>query len=243
MTASIDLVNCTSVAIIPARGGSKRIKHKNIRLFDGIPLIAHSINTAKQSGCFDAVVVSTDNDEIAAVAEQFGALVPFRRPAALADDHTGTTPVVQHALQTLNTLGVSPQWCCCIYATAPLMSAAMLQQAKATLVADDNIDFVFSACEFSFPIQRALITDMHGGIKPFDPQSIGKRSQDLPKTYHDAGQFYWGKSAAFLDPTSRVFGPRARMQLLPEHLVADIDTEDDWHRAELLYRLLQRETA
>ncbi|KFZ36548.1 hypothetical protein HR45_15555 [Shewanella mangrovi] len=229
--------------MIPARGGSKRIKHKNIRLFDNIPLIAHSINTAMKSNCFDAIVVSTESDEIAAVAEQYGALVPFRRPKALADDFIGTTPIVQHALQALSELGANPTSCCCIYATAPLMSAEMLRQAKATLLADDTVDFVFSACEFSFPIQRALLTDSHGGVVPFDPESIGKRSQDLVKTYHDAGQFYWGMTNAFLAPQPAVFGPRSRMHLLPDYLVADIDTEADWRRAELLYRLLQQESA
>lgn len=242
MTVLKALENASSVAIIPARGGSKRIKNKNIRLFGNIPLIAHSINTALKSGCFDAVIVSTDSDEIAAVAEQYGALVPFRRPASLADDHTGTTTVVQHALQTLDNLGVQPQWCCCIYATAPLMSAEMLQQGKATLMSDPNIEFVFSACEFSFPIQRALLSTTDGGVEPFDRASIGKRSQDLPKTYHDAGQFYWGRTAAYLAPQPQVFGANARMQLLPDYRVADIDTEADWHRAEMLYRLLQQET-
>ncbi|MBV7316394.1 pseudaminic acid cytidylyltransferase [Shewanella sp. NIFS-20-20] len=229
------------VAIIPARGGSKRIPNKNIKDFCGKPMLAHAIDTAQRSGCFERVIVSTDCPEIAAIATHYGADVPFMRPASLADDYTGTTAVVCHALSFLEAQNVTVDLCCCLYATTPLLQAVTLQQGLAQLAADASIDFVFSACHFSFPIQRALIQTDCGGVAPFDSASIGKRSQDLTPTYHDAGQFYWGRPAAFLDPARSVFGASGRMLVLPAHRVQDIDTLEDWCRAELLYQLLQQD--
>ncbi|MDX3775246.1 pseudaminic acid cytidylyltransferase [Chromatiaceae bacterium AAb-1] len=229
------------VAIIPARGGSKRIPRKNIREFCGKPMLAYPIESAQQSGCFDRIVVSTEDPAIAKLAISYGAEVPFIRPAELADDYTGTTPIIRHALQQLIAQGDKPEYCCCIYATSPLLQPEALQQALQTLLQHPDIDFVFSAARFSFPIQRALLQSSSGGVIPFDPDSIRKRSQDLPATYHDAGQFYWGKTTAWLDPQAGVFSERSRMQILPDHLVQDIDTEDDWQRAELLYKVLQQD--
>lgn len=229
------------VAIIPARCGSKRIPLKNIRDFNGKPMIAYPIDAALASGCFDKVVVSTDSPEIAAIAQSFGAEVPFMRPAELADDFVGTTPVVRHALSMLAAKGDKIDICCCIYATTPLIQADILREAGDTLNNHPQLDYVFSACRFAFPIQRALVISDKGGVAPFDPTSIGKRSQDLTPTYHDAGQFYWGRASAFLDTSSQVFGPKAQMIVLPDYLVGDIDTIEDWERAEVLYQVLQKQ--
>lgn len=229
------------VAIIPARGGSKRIPLKNIRDFYGKPMIAYPIEAALASGCFDKVIVSTDSIDIAAIAQSFGAEVPFIRPAELADDFVGTTPVVRHSLNMLAAQGDKIDICCCIYATTPLIQADILREAGETLSNHPQLDYVFSASRFAFPIQRALVMSEQGGVAPFDSTSISKRSQDLTPTYHDAGQFYWGRAGAFLDTSSQVFGPKAQMIVLPDYLVADIDTIEDWERAEVLYQVLQKQ--
>ncbi|MBV2127865.1 pseudaminic acid cytidylyltransferase [Arsukibacterium indicum] len=227
------------VAIIPARGGSKRIPRKNIKLFCGQPMLAYPIQTALKSGCFDRIIVSTDDDEIAEIARQYGAEVPATRPAELADDHTGTSAVVRYELSQLLQQGAKISYCCCIYATTPLLSAVMLQQAWQQLSREPALNYVFSAARFSFPIQRALLQTA-SGVRPFDSSSIGKRSQDLAPTFHDAGQFYWGRTAAWLD-NKAIFADHSKMLILPDHLVQDIDTSEDWHRAELLFQLLQQE--
>lgn len=229
------------VAIIPARGGSKRIAHKNIRHFNGKPMISYPITAAIRSGCFDKIIVSTDSMEIASIAKSYGAEIPFMRPSELADDFVGTTPVVRHALNELASLGDVVEICCCIYATTPLLQYSFLREAGELLESSPNLDYVFSACRFSFPIQRALILDADGGILPFDNKSIGQRSQDLVETYHDAGQFYWGRASAFLNEETHVFGARSRMKLLPSYMVADIDTLEDWERAEVLYDVLKKQ--
>lgn len=228
------------VAIIPARGGSKRIPQKNSKLFCGQPMLAYPIQMALKSGCFDRVLVSTDDTEIAAIAREYGAEVLALRPAALADDHTGTSAVVRYELQQLQQQGVTLEYCCCIYATTPLLSAELLMQAWQLLQAEASLNYVFSAARFSFPIQRALIKTEQG-VAAFDPCSIGKRSQDLTPTYHDAGQFYFGRADAWLR-SAPVFAAHSQMLVLPDHLVQDIDTIDDWQRAELLYKILQQES-
>ncbi len=227
------------VAIIPARGGSKRIPRKNIKDFCGQPMLAYPIQAALKSGCFERVLVSTDDNEIADIARQYGAEVTATRPAELADDHTGTSAVIRYELQQLIQQGSTISHCCCLYATTPLLSAAILQQAWQQLSNVPELHYVFSAARFSFPIQRALLQTA-SGVVPFDKNSIGKRSQDLPATFHDAGQFYWGRTEAWLGQQA-IFGENSKMWLLPDHLVQDIDTADDWHRAELLYKLLQQE--
>lgn len=224
------------VAIIPARGGSKRIPRKNIRLFNGKPMLAWSVETALQSGVFDQVIVSTDDAEIADVARAFGAEVPFLRPATLADDHTGTSAVVRHAVQWLTErepLSIAG----CIYATAPLLCPQDLIAAAAALEADPALKFVFSGCRFSFPIQRALYRNEQGQVEPVQPDAIPKRSQDLPETFHDAGQFYLGRAEAWLSGAP-MFAAHSYLQELPQHRVQDIDTEADWQRAELLQQML-----
>ncbi len=225
------------LAIIPARGGSKRIPRKNIKDFNGKPMIGWSVEAALASGAFDEVWVSTDDSEIAAVAQSFGAQVPFIRPAELADDHTGTSAVVRHAIQFALQHQLQPEFVACIYATAPLLQPLMLKEAMTHLQNEPALDYVFSGCRFSFPIQRALYRSEQGRVQAVDPASIPTRSQDLPETFHDAGQFYCGRTQSWLDAKA-VFSQSSYLYELPQHLVQDIDTADDWLRAELLHQLL-----
>lgn len=226
------------VAIIPARGGSKRIPRKNLKLFDGEPMIARSIRTALQSGLFEQVVVSTDDEEIAALARACGAQVPFMRPAALADDFTGTAAVIVHGLNALHELGQDFDYACCIYATAPLLQTQYLRQGLEMLEQHPEKSFAFSLCGFGFPIQRALTIDAQGALTSLYPEFRETRSQDLPAAYQDAGQFYWGRTQAWLRGDV-LFSEKSLPVILPRHLVQDIDTEEDWTRAEYLYAALK----
>ena len=229
-----------NVVIIPARGGSKRIPQKNIRPFCGQPMLAYPIQAALNSGVVDKVVVSTDDADIAALARSYGAETPFMRRAELADDYTGILDVIRDAIVQLQQLGWQLNACSCIYATTPLLDSERIASAYNKLL-QTQADYVFTATRFSFPIQRALIQTLDGGVEPFDKASIFKRSQDLVETYHDAGQLYWALPETWLDSSKPIFGSGSRMLLLPDYLVQDIDTPEDWHRAELLYQLLQQE--
>lgn len=224
-----------NIAVIPARGGSKRIKSKNVRAFAGQPLIAYSIQAAKASGLFEDILVSTDSEEIARVAKAYGATAIIERPAALADDFTGTTPVVKHAITSRQDVEDSPpDYVCCIYATAPFLTAESLIQGYQKLLANKSMKFAFSVTTFPFPIQRAI--RLRGdGVEPVDKGQMGSRSQDLEECYHDAGQFYWGTPEAWLGKDG-MFAPHSIPVVLPRHLVQDIDTPEDWERAELMYR-------
>jgi pseudaminic acid cytidylyltransferase len=228
----------SAVAIIPARGGSQRIPRKNIKLFNGEPMIAHSIRTAQASGLFDQVVVSTDDGEIAEVARAWGAEVPFMRPAALADHFTGTSAVIEHALLALRGEGQAYDFACCIYATAPLLQARFLREGLTMLQANAQVSYVFSVCNFAFPVQRALTLDPRGHLTALYPEFGHVRSQDLAPAYQDAGQFYWGRSAAWLRGDV-VFSELSLPLILPRHFVQDIDTAEDWTRAEYLYAALR----
>lgn len=226
------------LAIIPARGGSKRIPGKNIREFAGKPLIAYSIQAAIQSQLFDKIIVSTDSEQVAEVARYYGAEVPFMRPAALSNDHIGTYPVVKHAIEYCQQHGFNPAYTCCIYATAPFLSAHSLRLGYEKLLALPQMHFAFSVTSFAFPIQRAIrLKD--AGVEPIQPANMGLRSQDLEEAYHDAGQFYWSRGDAFLTGKS-TFSPHSIPVILPRHLVQDIDTPEDWHRAELMYQAYVR---
>lgn len=227
----------TAVAIIPARGGSKRIPRKNLKLFNGQPMIVWSIRAALRSGLFDQVVVSTDDEEIAAIARAHGAWVPFMRPAQLADDFTGTAAVIKHGLATLQEQGYSFDYACCIYATAPLLQGRYLREGLTTLEQNPGKSFAFSVCEFGFAVQRALSLNEQGALQPLYPQYRETRSQDLPVAYQDAGQFYWGRTEAWLRGDV-VFSEQSLPVILPRHLVQDIDSEEDWTRAEYLYAAL-----
>lgn len=227
-----------NIAIIPARGGSKRIPHKNIKEFCGKPLIAYSIEVAQKSKLFDKIIVSTDNEEIAKIAKKYGAEVPFLRPSDLSDDFTGTTPVVSHAIQKLNIKNLEAV--CCIYATAPLLKEKYLQDGYKKLI-NSKLNYVFSATTFAFPIQRAIKLNANA-VEMLYPEYASTRSQDLEDAYHDAGQFYWGKPDTWLEQKG-VFCENSSIIQLPRHLVQDIDTLEDWERAELMYKVLQNENS
>jgi len=226
-----------NLAVIPARGGSKRIPRKNIKPFLGKPIIAYSIEAAKATKIFDLILVSTDDEEIAGVAKSFGANVPFLRPKTLADDFTGTNAVVKHAIEWLQANGTPVTYGCCIYATAPFVQPTYLMRGYERLVASGK-SFAFSVTSFPFPVQRAIRITEDGAVDAFYPEYISARSQDLEEAYHDAGQFYWGTTEAFLKDEV-VFSPVSVPIVLPRHLVQDIDTLEDWVRAELMYRAWQ----
>ncbi len=228
----------SSIAIIPARGGSKRIPRKNVRLFFGKPMMAWSIEVALRSGLFSDVVVSTDNDEIAETALRLGAKVPFRRPLELANDHAPTVPVIGHAVTELEKQDWKFEWACCIYATAPFITAEDLRAGSELIRSKADAEFVIPVTEFPFPIMRSLQIAPEGNLKMFWPEHELTRSQDLEPAYHDAGQFYWGTKVAF---TTRqgFFNSRAYPVVLPRYRVNDIDTEEDWTRAEKLFELIR----
>ncbi|UVO19521.1 pseudaminic acid cytidylyltransferase [Stutzerimonas stutzeri] len=227
------------LAIIPARGGSKRIPRKNIKLFCGKPMIAWTIEAALQSGCFDQVVVSTDDAEIAEVARQHGADVPFMRPTELSDDHTGTIPVIRHAIEWFIQQGHTVEQACCLYATAPFVTVEDLNRGMQVLQGND-CDYAFSVTSYAFPIQRALRINERGRVEMVNPEHFNTRSQDLEEAFHDAGQFYWGRADAWLQG-KQIFSPDALPVLLPRHRVQDIDTPEDWARAEWLFKAMTRE--
>lgn len=229
-----------AVAVIPARGGSKRIPHKNIKLFCGKPIIAHPIEVALSSKLFDQVIVSTDDAEIADTAESYGATVPFIRPNHLSNDYVGTNEVVKHAIQYLLDSGHEVEYVCCIYATAALLQPDFLRQGFAKL-REHNYDFVFSATSFPFPIQRGLYENEDGSVVPCFPNQIRNRSQDLPPAIHDAGQFYWGRASSYLEE-KKIFSRHSSVIRLPRHLAQDIDTLEDWEYAELMYQLMHKNT-
>ncbi len=228
-----------NLAIIPARGGSKRIPRKNIRNFCGKPMIVHSIEAARESGCFQHIVISTDDAEIAHIAVEHGAEVPFTRPAELSDDHTGTRPVIQHAIKEAERNFGPFDYVCSIYATAPFLRASDLQKGL-TQIRSQKADFAVSVASFPYPIQRALRFTGEGHIRMFHPENAQVRSQKLEEAYHDAGQFYWGRTTAFMDGSSIFADPHAVALpiVLPRFRVQDIDTEEDWRRAELMFRAL-----
>lgn len=225
------------IAIIPARGGSKRIPRKNIKHFCGQPMLAWSIDAARLSGCFDHILVSTDDNEIAQVARHHGAEVPFMRPAALSDDHTGTTPVIAHAIDWVNEHIGSVSHACCIYATAPFVQGDDLRRGL-TQLDQSGADYVFSVTSYPFPIQRALRITGQQRVEMFNPKHFNTRSQDLAEAFHDAGQFYWGQAAAWL-AGKPLFAQGAVPAILPRHRVQDIDTLEDWARAEWLFKAMQ----
>ena len=225
------------VAIIPARGGSKRIPKKNIKDFFGKPLIAYSIKTALDSNLFEKVIVSTDDEQIAKVAKEYGAEVPFLRPKQLSDDFTGTGAVVSHALKHLKQQGFQYDFCCTIYATAPLLQKEYLIEGFEKLKTSDAVNS-FSATSMPFPIQRTFRLTQNGRCKMFWPENFAKRSQDLEQAYQDAGQFYWRDLNK--NSTDIIFGRDSIPIVIPRHLVQDIDTLEDWKRAEILYEVNKR---
>lgn len=226
------------LCVIPARGGSKRITKKNIRQFCGQPVIAYSIQAAIASGCFDNIIVSTDDNEIAAVARQYDAEVPFQRPEAISDDFTTTNEVINHAIKWYLNKTEAVSFVCCIYATAPFITAETIREGYDKLISS-NKSFSFTVTSFPFPIQRAVRINPGDEVEAIWPENISKRSQDLEETFHDAGQFYWGRSEDFIK-NEVVLSTKSVAVYLPRHLVQDIDTLEDWYRAELMFQLVQQ---
>jgi len=227
-----------AIAIIPARGGSKRIPRKNIKLFHGKPLIAYSIEVAIKSKLFTKVIVSTDDEEIVKIAKEYGAEVPFMRPKELSDDFTGTTDVINHAIKFLEDNGEFYEYMCTIYATAPLLQEKYLKEGYEKLKNSDAIN-AFSVTSMPFPIQRTFKLNKNGRCEMFTPEHYLTRSQDLEEAYQDAGQFYWSK----INQKSNdiMFGKDSIPIILPMYLVQDIDTLEDWERAEFMYKSINKD--
>ena len=222
-----------NIAIIPARGGSKRIPRKNIKLFCGKPMIAHAITAARASGLFEHIVVSTDDEEIASISRECGAETPFSRPADLANDFTATVPVIGHGIQACRALGWAFEYVCCIYPGVPFIQIDDLKGALALLM-EGEADYCFPVTEFPSAVQRALKLLDDGRMQTFYPQFEKTRTQDLEPAYHDAGQFYWGKAEAWLQNT-RIHSSGIGY-VIPNWRVVDIDNPEDWIRAEVLFK-------
>ena len=221
------------IAVIPARGGSKRIPRKNVRIFCGRPMISYSISAALESEQFSEVIVSTDDEEIKDIAEAWGANVPFLRPKELADDYATTVHVVAHAIGECEEMGWDVDYVACIYATAPFIEAGDLRDARQALD-NSEVAYSFPVCEHASPIQRALFIDENNIASPMFPENELERTQDLPKAYFDAGQFYWGHRNAW-NRNSNIH-QNAKTINIPSWRAVDIDNEDDWIRAEKLFR-------
>lgn len=224
----------SSVAIITARGGSKRIPRKNIKEFLGFPIIKYSIEAALESGCFDEVMVSTDDEEIAAVARSFGAVVPFMRSAENANDFAGTAEVISEVVVEYRNRGRVFESLCCIYPTAPFVNAQKLSQAM-SMLRESGADCVLPVVAYSYPIQRSLKIE-DGRVMMLWPENYAKRSQDLMPVYHDCGQFYCMKTNSLLEQM-KLFAEQTVPVIVPESEVQDIDNEEDWKIAEMKYRI------
>ncbi|MDD3607978.1 MAG: pseudaminic acid cytidylyltransferase [Candidatus Moranbacteria bacterium] len=223
------------LAIIPARGGSKRIPRKNIKDFLGKPIIAYSIETALKSKLFDEVMVSTDDEEIAEVAKKYGAKVPFMRSKKNADDHATTADVISEVIEEYRKQEELFDIFCCIYPATPFITPKILKLGL-NLLKDKNFNSVFPIVQFSHPIQRTLkITD--GKIEMMWPENLNVRSQDFPIAYHDVGQFYWMKTNIFLEE-KKLFTENSGAIILKETESQDIDNLEDWKMAEIKYNLM-----
>lgn len=226
-----------NLCVIPARGGSKRIPRKNVKLFNGKPMIAYAIESARASGLFSHVVVSTDDAEIAEIAQNFGAEIPFLRPPNLADDLTATAPVIAHAIKAFESLSCQIENVCCIYPAVPFIQTHDLIEALA-LKESTAASFSFPVTEFPSAIQRSLRLGKTGHLSPFHPEHELTRTQDLEPAYHDAGQFYWGGREAWLNNT-RIHSHGVGL-VIPCWRVVDIDTLEDWYRAEIIYKAIHQ---
>lgn len=227
-----------TVAIIPARGGSKRIPKKNIKIFGGKPIIAYSIQVAKETNLFNKIILSTDSEEIAEIGMSYGAVVPFIRPSELSDDITSTSEVLIHALNWLCEHDKSYPYFCCIYATSPFLKKDYLIKGF-DILRNNKATSAFSVTSFSYPIFRALKINSDNRVEMFWPEYLRSRSNDLPNAYHDAGQFYWGNTEKFLKEKA-LFTSDSIPIILPRYLVQDIDTPEDWETAEISFQAQQR---
>ena len=227
-----------NLAVIPARGGSKRIPKKNIKLFKNRPMIAWSIEVAKKSKCFDEILVSTDDQGIAAIAEEYGANVPFLRPKELSDDFTPTQSVIEHTIKWLYEKKISYENVCCIYPTAPFIKVDDLKNSLNILENSIEDIYVFVATSYPYPIFRSVFIDDEGYSKMIYPDKFKERSQDLQDAFHDTGQFYWAKSITWINKKNIL--QKAKPLVIPRWRVQDIDNEEDWIRAEIIYELLEK---
>jgi N-acylneuraminate cytidylyltransferase len=225
-----------NICVIPARGGSKRIKNKNIKDFCGKPIIKYSIDAAIKSESFDEVIVSTDDEEIAELALKSGANVPSLRPKHLSDDHTGLIPVIKHAIESLCENDFEIKSVCCLLATCPFVSKDIILEVMRKYDSSD-CDYCFTASEFDYPIERAFTLSKSNNVKMISPESYKLRSQDCLKTFHDTGMLYWGRKNAWLQEV-QIFSDNSTFYKLPRELSIDIDDMDDWHHAELMYDFL-----
>lgn len=229
-------MNKKSLAIITARGGSKRIPRKNIKSFLGHPIIKYSIDSAIQSNCFDKVMVSTDDREIAEISERLGATIPFMRSETTSNDFATTADVIEEVLLEYKKMCKAFDYCCCLYPTAPFVSPERLKEGF-NILTSKNADSVLPVVRFSYPIQRSLKIE-NGRLSMIWPENLNKRSQDLMPAYHDAGQFYWLKVESFLKQ-KKLFAENSAPIEIPESEVQDIDNEEDWKIAEMKYRILK----
>lgn len=225
-----------NICIIPARGGSKRIPRKNIKSFYGKPIIAWSIEAAKNSNLFEHVIVSTDDIEIANVAKTWGAEVPFARPVELSNDHVGTTEVMAHATQWAIDQGWSVTAVCCLLATAPFVEVDDIQRGF-ELLNSDKWAYTIAATDYAYPIFRSFFEHSEGGVEMFFPEHFLTRSQDLPRALHDAAQFYWGRPSSWTEGR-RGLDRQSGFVKIPRWRVQDIDDQTDWDRAEILAPLI-----
>ena len=226
-----------NLCIIPARGGSKRIPRKNIKPFLGKPIMAYSIDAALKAGIFDEVMVSTDDEEFAEVAKKFGASVPFLRSDATSNDYATTVDVLLEVVDRYKQQGIEFDVVCCLYSTAPFVTAERLKEASEKL--SEQVDGCFTVVEYSYPIQRSLRINEFGIIEMRYPEYLRSRTQDLEKTYHDAGQFYFIKTA-IMEEEKTVWCKRTEPLILPELEVQDLDTLTDWQLAEMKYELIHK---
>lgn len=223
-----------NVCIIPARGGSKRILKKNIKSFCGKPIIGWSIEAAIASKCFDKIIVSTDDNKIAKIAKKYGAEIPFVRPKSLSDDRTPTAKVISHAIKWLKNNYEKPLHVCCIYPTAPFINSRDLRKGL-KIIKKKNSNYVFGVTNFAYPIQRSFKIKKDKTLKMLFPKYYKHRSQDLDEVFHDAGQFYWGKTSAWLNKIE-IFSKNSIPILIPRTRALDIDTIEDWKIAEKMFK-------
>jgi len=223
-----------NICVIPARGGSKRIPRKNIRNFCGKPMITYAIDLAKRSQLFEHIVVSTDDDEISQLAQKNGASVPFDRPSLLSDDSTPTLPVIKHAICEMEQRGIIFKNVCCLYPSVPLISLERIMEAS-HMSAQNPDAFVMPIIAFSSPIERAFTVEQSGRVSPINNQNIISRTQDCKKTYHDAGQFYWGSATLWKNGDANIHANSIGLEISAWEAV-DIDNEHDWLMAEKLYK-------
>jgi pseudaminic acid cytidylyltransferase len=228
-----------NIAVIPARGGSKRIPGKNIKIFHGLPVIAYAIKAAKECGVFREVFVSTDNEEIAEVARSFGATIPWLRSKDLSDDHSTTINVMQDAVKKLKTNFSELEYACCIYPATPLLQPSFISKGF-QILEDGNWDYVFSASRTGTPPERMFSLNSGNLVEMHSPKHQATRTQDFLPSYHDAGQFYFGRSSSW-ESGLQIFSSKSTIVEIPRELSVDIDTLDDWHYAERLFETQRRE--